>query len=69
MNMIFIGSNVLVLLFNIVAVSLTEKCFTGEEARTKIEQWIRKSIDGCDQSRDCPESRFYDADLTYIKVN
>ena len=62
------GRNVIVVLLNIIAVTIAEKCFTGEDARSNIEQWIRISIEGCDQSGDCPETRFYDADLTYIKV-
>ena len=63
------GRNVIVVLVNIIAVAVAEKCFTGEDARINIEQWIKISIDGCKQSGDCTESRFYDADLTYIKVD
>ena len=66
-NMFTLLDIVLVLVI-IIGLSLGEDCFSGDNARHNVEQWIKRSIENCKQSRDCQASLFHDSDLTYIKV-
>ena len=62
-NMFTLLDIVLVLVI-IIGLSSGENCFSGDNARHNVEQWIKRSTEDCKQSRNCQELLFYDADLT-----